>query len=1061
MIRDKLVALLASLAMAAIVVGMPVVLVAVGQTTLPTTWPSLQQVWRMLVTPDDGTLALGAIVVAGWVVWAVLTVSLLIEIVAAVRGIKAPSVPVLPQSVARRLVAAAAMLAVSAPPALYGASSALADEPPASPVATAPPTISPAQTPTTPHGTDEDGLIDHVVQPGETLSGIADAYLGDPGRWPEIFDASADVEQPYGGRLTNPDLIVEDWTLRIPAHATALEPGTVLVRPGDNLSQIAADHLGDPERWPEIYEATRAIVQPDGRQLSDPDLIEPGWKLVLPNTANSPVTPAPVPQLDDTSHALTAPVAPTPQDTPSPTDPPPAGPTEQSTGQPADDEDADDPAPEVSVVNPVAGMSAPWLLTGFTMGGAVLAGSALMLLRSRREQQFRLRRPGRSIPTPEARVAPVEKTIRVVGSVAEPSVSFMDVALRRLAGHQTQTGAPMPRVAAVELRGEALTLHLSEPASLDAPWTALDDSQMRWALASDIDLHQIGPMNRHQPAPYPLLVTCGTSDAGDIWLLNLEELGTIQVTGDPVNADDFMRYIAAEVAVNPWSRDARVTCLGVAEEAFGMNPERCRTPDDPAQTTKELLRGAEDAAAFAARVDADAATARATKPSDDLWWAQAVLVDSAAVSGSEGLRRLIEMVQDQPVTTGTAIIVAGHDDALTGPELVFTPQGRVLVGVIGLDLVAVGLTPDEARGCASLLGQAERGDDFPMPATGGDTNGWRGLIDDAGALRDEFTIPRTMDTVMPTHSVIEDDGTPLPETTTPQDLAELAPKITDGVREAVEKADPNLDADVADWFAESCWRPRLTLLGPVGVRAHGVALANRKPFFTELLAFIALKEHGATPEEVAIAFGHKPSTSRNSVKVLRDWLGVNPRTGRDHLPDATKSRAAKTRGAAVYEVDDLLVDVDLFRRLRARGEARGSEGISDLVTALELVMGRPFDQLRGTGWAWLADMNIDHHMVCAIVDVAHLVTTHFLKTDDLRKARATVEKALVAAPYDTIPKLDLAAIAHAEGHTEEAKRIVHEEVCNVLDDGGLPEDVSERTAEIIASFEWFGRRAVS
>jgi len=117
--------------------------------------------------------------------------------------------------------------------------------------------------------------------------------------------------------------------------------------------------------------------------------------------------------------------------------------------------------------------------------------------------------------------------------------------------------------------------------------------------------------------------------------------------------------------------------------------------------------------------------------------------------------------------------------------------------------------------------------------------------------------------------------------------------------------------------------------------------------------------------------------------------------------------------------------------------------------------------LRENGWSWLADMNIDHHMVCAIVDVAHLVTTHFLKAGDLRKARATVERALVAAPYDTIPKLDLAAVTHAEGHTEEARRIVYEEVCDVFDETGLPEDISDRTAEIIASFEWLGRRTAS
>ena len=105
--------------------------------------------------------------------------------------------------------------------------------------------------------------------------------------------------------------------------------------------------------------------------------------------------------------------------------------------------------------------------------------------------------------------------------------------------------------------------------------------------------------------------------------------------------------------------------------------------------------------------------------------------------------------------------------------------------------------------------------------------------------------------------------------------------------------------------------------------------------------------------------------------------------------------------------------------------------------------GRPFDRVREAGWAWLVDLNIDQHMICAIVDVAHLVATHFLKTGDVRKARAAAETALAAAPYETIPKLDLAAVTHAEGHTDEARRIVREEVCNVADESGLPDDLSD------------------
>ena len=76
------------------------------------------------------------------------------------------------------------------------------------------------------------------------------------------------------------------------------------------------------------------------------------------------------------------------------------------------------------------------------------------------------------------------------------------------------------------------------------------------------------------------------------------------------------------------------------------------------------------------------------------------------------------------------------------------------------------------------------------------------------------------------------------------------------------------------------------------------------------------------------------SKVRTSISQVRKLLGINPRTGTDYLP-----RNAGAPGAA-YRLDgDVLVDADLFRRLRVRGLARGADGITDLWAALDLVHG--------------------------------------------------------------------------------------------------------------------------
>jgi LysM repeat protein len=59
------------------------------------------------------------------------------------------------------------------------------------------------------------------------------------------------------------------------AAAVAAGSGTYTVKPGDTLSKIAKQHLGDANAYMRIFEANRD-------QLSNPDLIKPGQVLKLP-----------------------------------------------------------------------------------------------------------------------------------------------------------------------------------------------------------------------------------------------------------------------------------------------------------------------------------------------------------------------------------------------------------------------------------------------------------------------------------------------------------------------------------------------------------------------------------------------------------------------------------------------------------------------------------------------------------------------------------------------------------------------------------------------------------
>ena len=242
----------------------------------------------------------------------------------------------------------------------------------------------------------------------------------------------------------------------------------------------------------------------------------------------------------------------------------------------------------------------------------------LLLLRRRRRAQFRARRPGRTIGVPQPVLAPVEKTLIVSGSRSAPTVELMDAVLRRLAARQSATRENMPHVAAVELIGGGIVLHLSQAQDLPTPWQGSED-QMRWGCSTGVDLDEVGPRELDQSAPYPLLVTICASDVDDVWLLNCEDLAVITITGDPTYGRDFARYLAAELACNPWSREVRVDCVGIAAEISPMNPQRIRYHDGGPDLAAEVLT---DAVATIDRVAAlrhDVITARAAQLGNDTW----------------------------------------------------------------------------------------------------------------------------------------------------------------------------------------------------------------------------------------------------------------------------------------------------------------------------------------------------------------------------------------------------------------------------------------------------------
>lgn len=639
-----------------------------------------------------------------------------------------------------------------------------------------------------------------------------------------------------------------------------------------------------------------------------------------------------------------------------------------------------------------------------------------------------------------------------VGGPAAAEVARLDEVLRRLAA----TDTPTLHLAAVALTAGDITVHLAGPAALPDPWRPSDTDGVVWTFpaAADAQAAGVDPDEVGAIAPYPTLVQVG-SDRTSSWLVNLEQTGALVLTGDRRRCLELARVMAAQLGVNPWAESISVTLIGFGPELIDAAPARLRyaAPADADTVLAAAATAAVRTADFADQHHVTVLDGRRRAVADETWAPSVLLVDADSLACSTAAAQLVQLVHTWADATGTAVVLVARDSdaagALGATVAHLDADGTFTLPEAGATLTGCGWDEDTARGVGMLLAHARTAAEAKIPDAAGEQP-WQAFSDAAGALREQFVQPRTTPEVHDSSRPPTTCTLPLADqvyldaaATTRQDLATLAPNVPAQLRPQVEGADPGLDGDVAAWFDPSSPRAKLSLLGPL---THRPA-TERPAFYAELSAYLATRAHGASADQVATAFNLAAGSARAYLSTLRELLGQHPDTGAPYLPHADKSTAAKTRGVNIYQLAGLLVDADLFRRLRLRGQARGPAGIEDYVTALRLVTGEPFSQMRDGGGAWLLDGDRhDQHLTHAIVDVAHLVATHALATGDPGSARAAVDIARLAAPYEETPRLDTAA----DGRTDQARRGLTEQVCNRTDDGQPPPELNPRTKQILA-----------
>ncbi|MPZ28977.1 MAG: LysM peptidoglycan-binding domain-containing protein [Micromonosporaceae bacterium] len=505
-----------------------------------------------------------------------------------------------------------------------------------------------------------------VVEPGDTLSGIAQRAYGSGDAYPVIFDANAGRPQPDGATLADPDLIRPGWRLDIPDVATGASPtqDKDTAPPADAGSSLDPPSAG---AVPDDQAAAQDAAPADELSAPDPRLRETD----RPGSTVTGIRPRPTPAAG----------SPHPQPTPT------TAPTLDPAAEPVDSSGGD-------AIRPV--------MIGVS---SLVAGTLLWALTRLRGRQLRRRRPDHDLPTPGPELRQAERQFRAAAAADQP-VEWLDATLRlltvRLRERQPTTGTP-PSVLSVRPGALGVETLLAQPDHNPPAGFQAADGGYTWKLDPAIPLEKLQEAAADAPPITPAMVTLGATPEGPL-LANLEHLAILSVEGPDEHVKAFISGVTVELATAPWAAGVTVHPVVGPDDPLaglpGVQPVAALAEIAP---TLQAVAEANRAAIGAAETTLGARAA----PDGEDWPASVVVVPRPHEGDEQALGDLLNAASK--AGGGLAMVVAGAArDAVW--RLQISDDGTATLDPLGLRVTVAGLDQAATAAAAGLLGIASAGD---------------------------------------------------------------------------------------------------------------------------------------------------------------------------------------------------------------------------------------------------------------------------------------------------------------------------------------------------------------
>ncbi|HST82135.1 MAG TPA: BTAD domain-containing putative transcriptional regulator [Kineosporiaceae bacterium] len=989
--RSKLSAFGATIVLLGLVGGVPAVLLLLaGPIQVPTTWPDRST----LTGPIGIEQVLAVLVVVVWLAWLQFLICVAVEVLAALRGgVLAAPVPLSgpSQRLARALVAAVLLAGT-----IVGQVSVAQAAVSSGPSGRSSQTVATAA----PFADSDDVIVFNGDTPVHAETGQSAAARQLTARQAAAAEATARRAATIGmiGGESGSHILGHQGTAGIDKDELALDGHKVYEveapagRHHDSLWGIAERHLGDGRRYQEIYRLNEGRPQPDGRTLHLARLIQPGWRLVMPEDAIG------VPRYVADRSALTpetAPAAGTVQAEGSQAQPnrsehdggavaPPPATTRPTTSRPTASRpaSAESPAatqragavpqagaPSVAATGPRT--VAPTRSVAPTKAAATPARSAVppaagvgtahpSAAASQPAQQ------NRSQPTPVS--GPVRAAVQPDSSVADPGRNDAQLVAAELLGAGLLAAALLGTLLVIRRRRgtaadpdpESVNTEVYLRAGADADRGALLDLALRslpgscrdtgnplpqayGAVVDDEGLDLLLTM-AHPAAPPPWIAT----DEGLRWRLDYQDAQHLVADGESVYP------LLASVGRDPQGRDALVN-LGAAAGPVAVVGH----PAMAAAVVRALALGLAGNP-WSRGIEVLTSDLPSTLPAI----AAGRLLPC---SDARDLTDRLELGSGRMPRTGPIQILTG------GPAPGSRPERVAIYGA-----------PLSAPTAQRLQTLAGRRSDLAVVVTGELPGAcWRLRVDDAGNLScDELSLNVTANRLG--DGSIERLHSLFMSATTSGSRPGLSPDL-------LPDTDRVAEADDVTWAQAET---RVAVLGEVEVRAPGFIDPSRSALAAEIVAYLALHPSGAHPTVLAAAVWPRGVTGDvrdGTLDQVRTWLGPAP----DGLPRIREGRDGRIRLST-----DVPCDWDVLRTLVERaGQASDPSRERDLlIRALHLVRGPVVGGIIHGTYVWLPRTDLERRAEELIVGAADRLSQICLSEGDQVAVERAAAAGLRAAP---------------------------------------------------------------